>query len=241
MAEKKPDLWYNAPYREERTPSRSRSIRTGTCGSDFGLGRGGDIFTPLPESLYAARIFSHRRNYISEVAGGISSRFPLPTREGAASEPAFQEVEQENAALRRAERLSLGAGHPSEVAARHCRQVSYRVHGKSYLAIVPERVGRPNWAAGRLAGGIPPKDIVSRQGTPKTDACDVFEGFFDFLRRDADHPEELMRWCLHPVGNLAKSFRYLDGYKTIDCYLDNDEADERRQQSRASDTARTEP
>ena len=29
---------------------------------------------------------------------------------------------------------------------------------------------------------------------------------------------------LNSVGNLAKSFRYLDGYKTINCYLDNDEA-----------------
>ena len=29
---------------------------------------------------------------------------------------------------------------------------------------------------------------------------------------------------LNSVGNLAKSFRYLDGYKKINCYLDNDEA-----------------
>lgn len=65
---------------------------------------------------------------------------------------------------------------------------------------------------------------MSRQGTP-TDTCDVFEGFFDFLSATTlgltGGNDALV---LNSVGNLERSFRYLDGYGKINCYLDNDEA-----------------
>lgn len=61
-------------------------------------------------------------------------------------------------------------------------------------------------------GCVPPKDIslVSHRKTP-TDACDVFEGFFDFLSAAtlgvAEGNDAVV---LNSVGNLAKSFSRLD-------------------------------
>ena len=150
-----------------------------------------------------------------------------PTCERAGFRTRISGGRAENAALRRAERLSLGAGHPLRSGRRHCRQVSYRVHEKPYFAIGFQNVSGGWELRSRLFKGcIPPKDIslVLRQGMP-TDACDVFEGFFDFLSATTlGLTGENDALVLNSVGNLAKSFRYLDGYKTINCYLDNDEA-----------------
>lgn len=223
---KRNDLWYNAPYREERTPSFKVNTDRNVW-FDFGLGRGGDIFT-LAGELAGSTDFLTQAKYISEAAGGnfVPLPAPRPAKERV-SEPAFQEVEQRTLDYGVLKGYLSERGIPSEVAARHCRQVSYRVHGKPYFAIGFQNVSGGWELRSRVFKGcIPPKDIslVSRQGTP-TDTCDVFEGFFDFLsavtlgltgKNDA--------LVLNSVGNLAKSFRYLDGYKTINCLLDNDEA-----------------
>lgn len=77
-----------------------------------------------------------------------------------------------------------------------------------------------------VQGLCSPKDIslVPHRKTP-TDACDVFEGFFDFLSAAtlgvAEGNDAVV---LNSVGNLAKSFPCLDGYAKINCWLDNDEA-----------------
>lgn len=223
----RPDLWYNAPYREERTPSFKVNTDRNVW-FDFGLGRGGDIFTLARRACRQHGFSSRRRNTSRRRWVGISYHFPLPAlRRERVSEPAFQEVEQRTLLYGVLKGYLSERGIPSEVAARHCRQVSYRVHGKPYFAIGFQNVSGGWELRSRLFKGcIPPKDIslVSRQGTP-TETCDVFEGFFDFLSAATlgltGGNDALV---LNSVGNLAKSFRYLDGYKTIDCYLDNDEA-----------------
>lgn len=224
--QKRHDLWYNAPYREERTPSFKVNTDRNVW-FDFGLGRGGDIFT-LAGELAGSTDFLTQAKYISEAVGGNFVPLPAPRPAKArVSEPAFQEVEQKTLLYDVLKGYLSERGIPSEVAARHCRQVSYRVHGKPYFAIGFQNVsGGWELRSKLFKGCIPPKDIslVSRQGTP-TNTCDVFEGFFDFLSaatlgltagNDA--------LVLNSVGNLAKSFRYLDGYGKINCYLDNDEA-----------------
>ena len=223
---KRNDLWYNAPYREERTPSFKVNTDRNVW-FDFGMGRGGDIFT-LAGELAGSTDFLTQAKYISEAVGGNFVPLPAPRLvKERVSEPAFQEVEQRTLLYDVLKGYLSERGIPSEVAARHCRQVSYRVHGKPYFAIGFQQVSGGWDLRSRLFKGcIPPKDrsLGSRQGTP-TETCDVFEGFFDFLSAATlgltGGNDALV---LNSVGNLAKSFRYLDGYKTIDCYLDNDEA-----------------
>ena len=179
---KRNDLWYNAPYREERTPSFKVNTDRNVW-FDFGLGCGGDIFT-LAGELVRSTDFLTQAKYISEAVGGNFVPLPAPRPAKArVSEPAFQEVEQKTLLYDVLKGYLSERGIPSEVAARHCRQVSYRVHGKPYFAIGFQNVsGGWELRSKLFKGCIPPKDIslVLRQGTP-TDTCDVFEGFFDFL------------------------------------------------------------
>ena len=57
-ARKGNEWWYSAPYREERTPSFRVNILKNVW-QDFGIGRGGDIFS-LAGELQAAVISRHR-------------------------------------------------------------------------------------------------------------------------------------------------------------------------------------
>lgn len=227
--QKRNDLWYNAPYREEKTPSFKVNTDRNIW-FDFGLGRGGDIFT-LAGELIRSTDFLAQARYISDTASGVSVPvgLPSPVREKE-SEPAFQQVEEKALAYDVLKGYLSERGIPPDVAVRHCRQVSYRVHGKPYFAI-----GFPNVAGGwelrsrQFKRCIPPKDIslVSRQQSP-TGACDVFEGFFDFLSAATlglSKGNDAV--VLNSVGNLARAFRHLDGYAKINCYLDNDEAGRR--------------
>lgn len=223
---KRNDLWYNAPYREEKTPSFKVNTDRNIW-FDFGAGHGGDIFT-LAGELIRSTDFLTQAKYISDTAGGdfVPLPAPRPAKERAA-EPAFQEVEQKTLLYDVLKDYLAQRGIPADVAARHCRQISYRVHGKPYFAIGFQNVsGGWELRSKLFKGCVPPKDIslVSRQQTP-TDACDVFEGFFDFLSAAtlgvANGNDALV---LNSVGNLAKAFPYLDGYAKINCWLDNDGA-----------------
>uniref|UniRef100_UPI003FED838C CHC2 zinc finger domain-containing protein n=1 Tax=Alistipes shahii TaxID=328814 RepID=UPI003FED838C len=202
--QKRNDLWYNAPYREEKTPSFKVNTDRNIW-FDFGAGHGGDIFT-LAGELIRSTDFLTQAKYISDTVGGnfVPLPAPRPAKERAA-EPAFQQVEQKTLIYGVLKDYLAQRGISPEVAARHCRQISYRVHGKPYFAI-----GFPNVSGGwelrskLFKGCVPPKDIslVSHRKTP-TDACDVFEGFFDFLS----------------AATLGVA-----GYAKINCWLDNDEA-----------------
>lgn len=229
VGQKRNDLWYNAPYREEKTPSFKVNTDRNIW-FDFGLGRGGDIFTLAGELIHSTDFLAQAR-YISDTAAGVSVPvgLPPPVREKV-SEPAFREVKDKALAYDVLKGYLSERGIPPDVAVRHCRQVSYRVHGKPYFAI-----GFPNVAGGwelrsrQFKGCIPPKDIslVSRQQSP-TKACDVFEGFFDFLSAATlGLTKGNDAVVLNSVGNLARAFRHLDGYGKINCYLDNDEAGRR--------------
>lgn len=108
--QKRNDLWYNAPYREERTPS-FKVNKDRNVWFDFGLGRGGDIFT-LAGELVRSTDFLTQAKYISDTVGG--NFVPIPgssTRERAGVGTCFSGGRAENAGLRCVERLSLGAGY----------------------------------------------------------------------------------------------------------------------------------
>ena len=113
---KRNDLWYNAPYREERTPSFKVNTDRNVW-FDFGLGRGGDIFT-LAGEFAGSTDFLTQAKYISEAVGG--NFVPLPTPRPAkerVSEPAFQEVEQRTLLYGVLKGYLSERGIPSEVAA----------------------------------------------------------------------------------------------------------------------------
>jgi len=196
---------------------------------DFGLGKGGDIFTLAGEFARSGDFMAQAR-FIAETARMpfVASEKPLYLPEP--SEPAFEGVEAVPLLRSPLTEYLAERGIPYAVASRHCCRLNYGVRGKRYFA-----VGFPNMAGGYevrsryFKGCIPPKSVslVKANDIP-ADECLVFEGFMDFLSAvtlgvtgNAD--------CLvlNSVANVEKAAGLLDGYGRIGCFLDRDEAGRR--------------
>ena len=221
------ELWYRAPYRSERTPSFRVNVAK-QLWYDFGLGKGGDIFTLVGEFTRSGDFMAQAR-FIAETA-----RMPLAAAEKPLylpepSEPAFEGVEAVPLLRSPLTEYLKERGIPYAVASRHCCRLNYGVRGKRYFA-----VGFPNVAGGYeirsrfFKGCVPPKDVslVKAEGSP-SDVCSVFEGFMDFLSAVTLGLETGDCLVLNSISNVEKAMRYLDGYGRIDCYLDRDEAGRR--------------
>lgn len=229
------ELWYRAPYRDERTPSFRVNVEK-QLWYDFGLGKGGDIFT-LAEEFVHSDDFLVQAKFIAETADVPFEKRAVPTYRPKPSEPAFEDVEVTPLRYSVLTDYLSERGIPEEVALRHCRQLNYTVHRKRYFA-----VGFPNLAGGYelrnrfFKGCIPPKDVslIRTEDTP-ADVCCVFEGFMDFLSAVTlgvtGNADSLV---LNSVANVEKAMKHLDGYGRIDCFLDRDEAG-----CRALETLRT--
>ena len=224
------ELWYLAPYRGERTPSFRVNVAK-QLWYDFGLGKGGDIFTLAGEFLQSDD-FRTQAKFIAETANMPMPvpEMSRPTFQPKPSEPAFEGVEATPLFRSPLTDYLAERGIPYGIASRYCCQLNYGVRGKRYFA-----VGFPNVAGGYeirsrfFKGCVPPKDVspVKAEGSP-ADVCSVFEGFMDFLSAAAlgigGNSDSLV---LNSVANVGKAVKHLDGYGRIDCFLDRDEAGRR--------------
>ena len=222
------ELWYRAPYRSECTPSFRVNVEK-QLWYDFGLGKGGDIFT-LAGELVQSDDFMAQAKFIAEAANMPIVGLEKPTYFPKPSEPAFENVEI--TPLRHSVLTDYleERGIPEEVSIRHCRRIDYTAHRKRYFA-----VGFPNMTGGyeirsrHFKGCVPPKSIslVKAENAP-AEVCCVFEGFMDFLSAVT---LGMVKGCdclvLNSVANVEKAMKHLDGYGRIDCYLDHDEAGRR--------------
>ena len=221
------ELWYRAPYRNERTPSFRVNVAK-QLWYDFGTGKGGDIFT-LAGEFIGSNDFMEQVKFIAETA-----RMPLAAAEKPLylpepSEPAFEGVEAVPLLRSPLTEYLKERGIPYAVASRHCCRLNYGVRGKRYFA-----VGFPNVSGGyetrsrRFKGCVPPKDVsLVKAGDIPADVCSVFEGFMDFLSAVTLGLATGDCLVLNSVANVEKAMKYLDGYGCIDCYLDRDEAGRR--------------
>ncbi|MCZ2575710.1 toprim domain-containing protein [Bacteroides fragilis] len=222
------ELWYRAPYRSERTPSFRVNVAK-QLWYDFGLGKGGDIFT-LAGEFIRSNDFMAQAKFIAEAASVPFTSIEQPQFLPKPSEPVFENVEAVPLLRSPLTDYLAERGIPYSIASRHCCRLNYGLHGKRYFAI-----GFPNLAGGYeirsrfFKGCVPPKSIslVKAEDTP-ADVCSVFEGFMDFLSAatlgiggKGDH------LVLNSVANVGKAAGYLDGYGRIDCFLDRDEAGQR--------------
>jgi len=222
------ELWYLAPYRGERTPSFRVNVAK-QLWYDFGLGKGGDIFTLAGEFLQSGD-FMAQTKFIAEAANMTVAGWEKPAYLPKPTEPVFEDVEV--APLLRSPLTEYLAerGIPYDIASRHCCRLNYGVRGKRYFA-----VGFPNMAGGYevrsrfFKGCIPPKSVslVKANDIPAGE-CLVFEGFMDFLSavtlQVTDNADCLV---LNSIANVEKAAKLLDGYGRIGCILDRDEAGQR--------------
>ena len=222
------ELWYLAPYRGERTPSFRVNVAK-QLWYDFGLGKGGDIFTLAGEFLRNGD-FRTQAKFIAETVNMTVTGWEKPACLLKPVEPIFEDVEVAPLLRSPLTEYLEERGIPIEVASRHCFRLNYGVRGKRYFA-----VGFPNMKGGYevrsryFKGCLPPKSVslVKANDIP-ADECLVFEGFMDFLSAvtlgvtgNAD--------CLvlNSVANAEKAAGLLDGYGRIGCFLDRDEAGRR--------------
>ena len=223
------ELWYRAPYRNERTPSFRINVAK-QLWYDFGTGKGGDIFTLAGEFIESGD-FMEQAKFIAKTAN-----MPMPVPEGSKptflpkpSELVFEGMEAVQLLRSPLTDYLEERGIPYAVASRYCCRLNYGVRGKRYFA-----VGFPNVAGGYeirsrfFKGCVPPKDVslVKSEGSPN-DVCSMFESFMDFLSAATLGLETGDCLVLNSVANVEKAMRYLDGYKRIDCYLNRDEAGRR--------------
>ncbi|MCR6506074.1 toprim domain-containing protein [Bacteroides muris (ex Fokt et al. 2023)] len=221
------ELWYRAPYRSERTPSFRVNVAK-QLWYDFGLGKGGDIFTLAGEFAQSVD-FMEQARFIAKAANMVVDRSEKPTDQPKPAEPAFEGVEAVPLLRSPLTDYLAERGIPYAVASHHCFRLNYGVRGKQYFA-----VGFPNMAGGyevrsrHFKGCIPPKDVslVKLENTA-ADVCSVFEGFMDFISAATLGLETGDCLVLNSVSNVEKAMKHLDAYGRIDCYLDRDEAGRR--------------
>ena len=221
------ELWYIAPYRGERTPSFRVNVAK-QLWYDFGLGKGGDIFT-LAGEFIGSGDFMEQVKFIAETARVPFATMEKPQFLPKPSELVFEGVEAVPLLRSPLTDYLAERGIPYAVASRYCCRLNYGVRGKRYFA-----VGFPNVAGGFeirsrfFKGSVPPKDVsLVKMESSQADVCSVFEGFMDFLSAVTLGLETGDCLVLNSVANVEKAMRYLDGYGRIDCYLDRDEAGRR--------------
>lgn len=225
------EWWYAAPYRTERTPSFRVNVDK-QLWYDFGLGKGGDIFTLAGEFVRSSD-FMEQVRFITEA--GIA---PLPQMEVQAMKPKqLHQVVEKKPAFEEVEIMPLGhrallsyleeRGITPTIAKRHCKEVHFRLYGKRYFAIGYEnRSGGFELRNRFLKGCIPPKDItIHRQGSSR---CHIYEGFMDWLSAltlGVGSTEDSL--VLNSVANVNKAMPVLENYQEIVCHLDHDDAGRR--------------
>ena len=221
------ELWYLAPYRGERTSSFRVNVAK-QLWYDFGLGKGGDIFTLAGEFLQSDD-FMKQAKFIAEAANMTVAGWEKPVYLSKPTESVFEDVEVAPLLRSLLTEYLEERGIPYAIASRHCCRLNYGVRGKRYFA-----VGFPNVSGGyetrsrRFKGCVPPKDVsLVKAGDIPADVCSVFEGFMDFLSAVTLGLATGDCLVLNSVANVEKALKHLDGYERIDCYLDRDEAGRR--------------
>lgn len=219
-------LWYKSPLRQEHTPSFKVETAL-NCWFDFGLGRGGNIID-LAAELYQSTDLRH-------ILRCIADSYPVPSvptvassfapRHSAPSMEQFEVVPLEHRAL---VAYLQERGIPAHIVTTNCKEAHYSVNSKPYFAVAFENVCGGWELRNRYFKGCRGRKDISylpwAKDGPSTE-CAVFEGFMDYLSAltlyiisGAD------AIILNSVVNVNKAVPFLRGYRTINCYLDNDNA-----------------
>ena len=234
--------WYLSPLRDERTPSFKVNDRLNEW-YDFGAATGGDL-VELGKYLY-------RTNSVSEVLACIGrheNAAPIQRVRIPGTTPRPVEADMKDVLVVPLQHHALlsylhSRGIDGDIGRMFCREVHYELRKRRYFAL----------AFGNAAGGyevrnpyykgcIRCKDIsVIRQshGETQNRGC-VFEGFMDFLsyltlKQAGDDTVCIDAPCdylvMNSVNNLKKALEHLPVYEEIHCYLDNDLAGQKTEET----------
>ena len=150
------EWWYAAPYRTERTPSFRVNVDK-QLWYDFGLGKGGDIFTLAGEFVHSCDFMEQAKVHHGSGHRSASADRTSPHK-AVGKKPAFEEVEVRALSHRALLSYLEERGVASAIAGRHCKEVHFRLNGKRYFAIgFGNRSGGFELRNRFFKGCIPPK------------------------------------------------------------------------------------
>lgn len=225
--------WYLSPLREETTPSFKVNERLGEW-YDFGIAEGGDLIE-LGKRMYNTNDIHTVLTMIERDSNGLTKEKKLEVH------PSYTNVEDDMIDLRvmplRNYALTTylqSRGVDIGIATTFCKEIHYTLRQKKYFAIAfPNKSGGFEVRNPYYKGCIKNKDVsvfYHTNGMTQEHIC-VFEGFMDFLSYMTLRKKGNMEICvdsmvdvlvMNSVANLRKSMDFLEPYKEIHCYLDND-------------------
>jgi DNA primase len=222
------DLWYQSPFREERTASFVVNT-TKNVWYDHGEGAGGttiDLVSRLANESDIGRVLA----IIAESVGRIVPAVDRATRQKEDGRDIRASKVQERDLTHPALSRYLGErGVNADYAQRYIREIRYESGDKQYFGIAfPNRSGGYEVRNPYFKGSVGTKDIsvVPKDGQG---AVNLFEGFMDFLSWPAlagerDHTQTAV--VLNSVSLVDRAIAYLQEhpFSEIRTFFDRDSA-----------------
>lgn len=218
------DHWYLSPFRHERSPSFKVNTQLNVW-YDHGSGEGGTLID-LGAKLHQCSLHEFLEKLSIGNHGSPALTFHRNSFE--APQPKLEVLSAKDLCNPDLIHYLESRGIKSHFAREYCREVEFRIGGKSYLAVgFPNRSGgfelRNRW----FKGSSSPKDI-SLIDNGSSHLC-VMEGFMDFLslltlnqKRVVELPLRSSFLILNSLGLLNKNLALLRSRQDIHLFLDND-------------------
>lgn len=218
------NYWYNSPFRTERDPSFKVNTKLNLW-YDHGSGEGGTIID-LGAKLDSCTV----SEFVHKLASNNISSYHFPFQQPKDKHPEHKLNIISVDDLRSQELINYlrGRGIDEDVASRYCREVSFEIAQKTYLAIGFENKSggyelRNNW----FKGSSTPKDVSFIDNDSQK--LYVVEGFMDFLSieqlksRTPAFGTDADFLILNSLSFLNRSLETVKAHETF-LFLDNDRA-----------------
>lgn len=228
------DVWYNSPFREEKTASFHINTKKNIW-FDFGEAKGGDII-----DLVAHYLFVHGEDYNgADVLRWLSKMQPVPKNTPKITNEDIDSNASPSLIVKRVSKLQspmlfnyLGSrGITGEVAKRHIKEATVynRNSGRYFLSLcLANECDGYELRSKFFKGCVAPKNISFIRGSKSIPTeIHVFEGIFDFLSLLEEQKVSRLEGdaiILNSVYCLPMAFPYIENYsyKNVHSWLDND-------------------
>lgn len=229
------NYWYLSPLREEKKASFkvNHSINRWY---DYGMSEGGDV-VELAKRLRGLPTVSATLKYL-EGESGCTVHSPTSH---VTSSKAQSSHEQSTFILHPLKNKSLLSYLRSRqideaIGCTYCQEIHYKQNGRWYFAVAfGNQTGGYELRNPYFKGCMGSQDlsIIAYSSGESQEGCIVFEGFIDFLSfltlvKRQDYLFRMEGPCdyliLNSVCNQKKVYQYLEHYRRIHCFLDNDAA-----------------
>lgn len=215
------EAWFLSPLRSETQASFKVSLKLNRW-YDFGIGEGGNIIDLV--CLLSNCNVAKALQFLSDEIPVFSFQDPITDSLETESGNTILKVKPITKSYLK--KYVSSRGISLEVARSYCKEVWYECNGKSYYAIgLQNKDGGWELRSLYFKTSSSPKGYTYLQN--ENDNLVICEGMFDLLSIAEIYPEELNGSdiiVLNSLSFLQQTTSYFKNYKSVDLYLDNDQA-----------------